>query len=128
MKKFVVFALMATVGAFNGVEFRSILKDEKYIGRGEVPEEKLEWFKERPDHFEIGDAIEVPDVPAASSAVSNQAAEIATLKGELEEVKTAALSAVGDLQGHLDQIAVLTGAKDGTMDAIAKALKTFKPK
>jgi hypothetical protein len=127
MKQYEVVNSGVSNGVFNGVEFRETLVKGSYVGAGTVPEDKIDWFKERPWIFQIGDGVEV-ETPAAANAIADQTDQVTALKGELETTKIAAANAIADLQGHLDQIAVLTGAEAGTMDAIAEALKTFRLK
>lgn len=127
MKEYKVVNSGVSNGVFNGVEFREELVKGSYVGAANVPEDKLDWFKDRPWIFVIGEGVEV-ETPAAANAIADQTDQVTALKGELETVKTAAANAIADLQGHLDQIAVLTNADAGTMNAIAAAITKLKAK
>jgi hypothetical protein len=127
MKQYKVINKSVSAAQFFGVEFRAELIDGSYVGVAQVPEEKLEWFKERAGIFEIGEATDAPEPPKpAEPSVSDFAVKLAATEAALTRAETAAANAVADLQGHLDQIAAQVGADEPVMDSITAAITKLK--
>jgi hypothetical protein len=133
MKQYKVINRSVSAAQFFGVEFRAEIIDGSYVGVAQVPEEKVEWFRERDHVFEIGEATDVPDPPKptelspeAKAATADLHIKLAAQEVALKTAETVAGNAVADLQGHLDQIAALVGADEPVMDSIAAAITKLR--